>query len=64
MTWRLSYCNLGRGGSKTFLWHWEPLAVIIKKAILVPTGVLDPLLLEIETGILNKHQISGSEFSK
>ena len=41
---------------------WESLAIVTKKSILVPTGVLDLLLLEIEMSKLNKHRVSGREF--
>ena len=41
---------------------WESLAIVTKKSILVPTGVLDLPLLEIEMSKLNKHRVSGREF--
>ena len=41
---------------------WESLAAVTKKSILVPAGVLDSPLREIEMRKLNKHHISGSEF--
>ena len=41
---------------------WESLAVVTKKSILVPTGVQDSPLLEIEISKLNKHHTSGREF--
>ena len=41
---------------------WESLAIVTKKSILVPTGVLDLPLLEIEMSKLIKHRISGREF--
>ena len=40
---------------------WEPLAVVTKKSILVPTGVLDQPLLELEMSKLNKHRMKGRE---
>ena len=43
----------------TFVSGWESLAVVTKKSILVPKGVLDQLLFEIEMSKLN---ISGREF--
>ena len=70
---RLSYCNLDRGWSRTSLASrmkffvtivsdWESLAVVTKKSVLFPTGLLDPPLLEIEMSKLNKHHIGGREF--
>ena len=67
------YCNLDRGGSMTsaasrmkffvtIVSGWESVAVVTKKLILVPTGVLDAPLLEIAISKLNKHHISGREF--
>ena len=41
---------------------WESLAIVTKKSILVPTGVLDLPLLEIEMSKLKKHRVSGREF--
>ena len=41
---------------------WESLAIVTKKSILVPTGVLDLPLLEIEMSKLIKHRIIGREF--
>ena len=41
---------------------WESLAVVTKMSILVPTGVLDPPLVEIEMSKLNEHHISGREY--
>ena len=41
---------------------WESLAIVTKKTILVPTGVLDLPLLEIEMSKLIKHGIIGREF--
>ena len=40
---------------------WESLTVVTKMSILIPTGVLDPSLLEIEMSKLNEHHISGRE---
>ena len=40
---------------------WEPLAVVTKRSILVPTGVLDQPLLELEMSKLNKHRMKGRE---
>ena len=40
---------------------WEFLAVVTKKSILVLTGVVDPPLLILELGKLNKHPISRKE---
>ena len=41
---------------------WESLAAVTKKSVLVPGGVLDPPLLEIEMGKLKKHHINEREF--
>ena len=65
--------NLDRGRSRTSaasrmkffvttVSSLESLAVVTKMSILVPTGVLDPSLLEIQMSILNKHHISGIKF--
>ena len=40
---------------------WEFLAVVTKKSILVLTGVVDPPLLILELGKLNKYPISRKE---
>ena len=39
-----------------------PEAIVTKKSVLVPKGVLDPPLLEIEMSKLNKHHISRRVF--
>ena len=41
---------------------WESLAIVTKKSVLVPTGVLDLPLLDIEMSKLNEHRISGRKF--
>ena len=41
---------------------WESSAVVTKKSMLLPEGVLDPPLLEIKMGELNEHHISGRQF--
>ena len=41
---------------------WESLAIVTKKSVLVPTGVLDLPLLDIEMSKLNEHRISGRKY--
>ena len=46
----------------SFVNVWESLAVVTKKSVLVATGVLYLLLLEIQMSKIIKHHTTGSEF--
>lgn len=47
---------------ESFVNVWESLAVVTKKSVLVATGVLYLLLLEIQMSKIIKHHTTGSEF--
>ena len=47
---------------ESFVNVWESLAVVTKKSVLVATGVLYLLLLEIQMSKIIKPHTTGSEF--